>query len=163
VIRRSVPTQGFFVYHLLLGDEVIYVGKSKSILSRLGDHARNKAFTEVILHECDSEDEMNNREAFDIHHLSPVFNKAGLPKKDEVIDRNRLSNRTQSPCPNCLQRVYPSQYMIIANDDTDLVRVLYRCNNCDLEFDKYRPDLYAWELRRNTATTESFYGSWFRL
>jgi len=130
-----------------MGDEVVYVGKSKSILSRLHDHVRDKQFTNVILHECSSEDEMSKREIRDIEKLAPVFNKAGLPGTGD-LHKKRLLNKVQSVCPNCLARVYPDQYMIDDTNPDQSMQITYYCGQCQLEFSKHRQDIWIWELQR---------------
>ena len=74
----SEPVCG--VYELFLDDELIYVGQSKQVQSRIMNHLRNKEirFDSFNITECDKS-ELNDIEAEYIIERNPVRNKT-IPK-----------------------------------------------------------------------------------
>jgi hypothetical protein len=76
--------RGFFVY-LLRGDDdkVLYVGKSKNVLSRLGSHMQNRERHQrtqrIQLLRCPDESTMNVAERRLIRYHCPPWNTQGVP------------------------------------------------------------------------------------
>jgi hypothetical protein len=53
----SIPVEGSHIYFLLREKAVVYVGKSNSLISRVGNHTRDKKFDEVSYLEVTKEDQ----------------------------------------------------------------------------------------------------------
>jgi len=78
-LSRSVPneqTQG--IYFLLDGKRVVYVGQSKSVRARIGNHlsSTSKTFDSYWMIEIKSAEDLNLTEARYIDALQPKYNKA---------------------------------------------------------------------------------------
>ena len=69
-----VPPQNTFVYFLLNGDEVVYVGQTKNGLTRPFSH-KDKVFDSVIIKFCDIE-QLDGFEDEYIIKYKPRYNKA---------------------------------------------------------------------------------------
>jgi predicted GIY-YIG superfamily endonuclease len=65
----------FFVYLLLKGSEVIYVGRSRNLSCRLINHKYKKDFDIVYLAEFKTYSDLCKAEKKIIKHYSPVGNK----------------------------------------------------------------------------------------
>lgn len=75
---------GYYVYFLWgAGDELLYVGMSTNILSRLGQHLvrsdRGWRVHRVTVQECPDEKTMRSVEARMIWHHNPPWNTVGIP------------------------------------------------------------------------------------
>lgn len=82
-IEGSFDPDGFFVYQLIAANgEVLYVGQSGNILSRLGSHMtdrkKRRRTKRVALIRCPSIDQMLELEARLISQLQPVWNVRGI-------------------------------------------------------------------------------------
>jgi len=65
------------VYYLCRGDEVVYVGQSRNLLGRIGQHSlpsSGKQFDKVFYRRCDSESQMMQLELNEIKRLQPEYN-----------------------------------------------------------------------------------------
>ena len=72
-----MPARLMGIYFLYNGDELIYIGQSRSILSRIGQHVKGgKSFDSYTFVECDEED-LDSMEAGYIKHYHPSMNVAG--------------------------------------------------------------------------------------
>lgn len=86
--RWNLPgDHGFFVYLLLNDSEVVYVGQSTSLLTRLAAHASAKDFTSVRVYQFLTLQEMEQWEARLIRWFAPHYNVRGIPK--EILDARR--------------------------------------------------------------------------
>lgn len=63
------------VYYLLDGDQVVYIGATKSLRTRLNGH-RDKAWTAVRARECNSRQAADDLELVEIDRLAPALNVA---------------------------------------------------------------------------------------
>lgn len=61
------------IYFLLDGNEVIYVGQSVHVWSRIASHGANKQFDRIAFVPCEA-DELDKLESFYIHALQPKAN-----------------------------------------------------------------------------------------
>ncbi len=101
ILRRdTIPlsVNGYFLYFLFAGDEVVYIGQSRSLLQRIISHKQGngkKEFNSIALIES-TKDKINEEEYGYIKWYSPKYNKAGL--LPEVID----DPSPVTPCPRCL-------------------------------------------------------------
>lgn len=84
--RDHSPWAG--VYFLIDGDEIVYIGRSGMLRTRLFDHMRTKKFTNVFFIACDDEDGMALIENKYIAHFKPVMNKAGVTMRLPKIAAN---------------------------------------------------------------------------
>lgn len=72
--RERAPYNGPAVYFLWLQGEIVYIGKAKSLISRLAEHFKTKVFDEVSHVVCDEKDlDRVEREA--IIRYQPKLNK----------------------------------------------------------------------------------------
>lgn len=77
-VEVPVPprAEGAWVYFLILGEEVVYVGQSTALPTRIGQHAiSTKAFDRVLAVRVRPED-LNRCEAAAIYALQPRYNKS---------------------------------------------------------------------------------------
>lgn len=75
------------VYFLILRGEIVYVGKTKNLLVRLGQHADNKVeFDAYAFIQCKPE-ELDRMEDSYIYRIQPRFNKVGIyTRSAEPVD-----------------------------------------------------------------------------
>lgn len=73
------------IYFLINVDRVVYVGKSKFGISRIGSHCDDKIFTHYSQYSCPIEN-MRNLEAYFIHTWEPEYNYA-MPTNDLYISQ----------------------------------------------------------------------------
>ena len=72
-----MPAKLMGIYFLYDGDKLVYIGQSKSILARIGQHMNTeKPFDSYALIECDEED-LDSMEAQYIRHYQPPLNVVG--------------------------------------------------------------------------------------
>lgn len=62
------------VYFLIFNSEIIYIGKSTNITSRIGSHAKSIVFDSYSVVQCSGE-EMDEMEKVLIHKFKPKYNK----------------------------------------------------------------------------------------
>lgn len=75
--RRTIYVRkGPAIYFLLLGQEVVYVGKTKNLIRRLGDHSFRKEFDGFAYFPC-SEEKLDELELQSIQALKPRYNRNG--------------------------------------------------------------------------------------
>lgn len=81
IANKTLPGTMIGCYFLLLRDEVVYIGKSIDIISRISQHAADgKEFDEYTYMLC-SMDDLDGLEARLITHFQPRFNKQYLMSK----------------------------------------------------------------------------------
>jgi hypothetical protein len=73
-VLESHPRPMCGVYLLIDGADVVYVGQSINLLSRLGKHAYDKNFTHYKVIECHL-DELDKLEAHYIYKFKPKYNR----------------------------------------------------------------------------------------
>lgn len=66
----------FYVYTLWLNEELVYIGRTIRLFSRIETHRRTKEFTHYSAYICDSELEMEVLESEMITKYQPVYNVA---------------------------------------------------------------------------------------
>ena len=80
-----------FLYELMIGDEVVYVGQTSSPYSRIKNHARDgKHFDSVCIYEH-KKTEINDIEACAIMELKPLLNK-NLPKNNAFVSARSVAS-----------------------------------------------------------------------
>lgn len=72
--KLSVLYGRYFVYFLMSGGEIVYVGKSKDLYTRLDQHLYDKCFEYVLVAEFRSEYAMNESERKMISFFRPKYN-----------------------------------------------------------------------------------------
>lgn len=72
----SLPRARIGIYHLLRGGRVVYVGQSKNLLARIGNHHVTDCDS-VRFFFCDKS-ELDTRELEDIVRLQPERNREGV-------------------------------------------------------------------------------------
>jgi hypothetical protein len=81
-VRFTPPLFGSCVYFLLDGEEVVYVGQTKSrMLARIDEHRVNKVFDSVAILECDPA-HLLRVEIEWIFALTPKYNREHLPRSE---------------------------------------------------------------------------------
>jgi excinuclease UvrABC nuclease subunit len=71
--------QGWYVYYLWLGPELVYVGKTTNLGQRITTHLNSpKRFDRVTYRSVDSKDAMRALEKSEIHRHLPRYNKTGV-------------------------------------------------------------------------------------
>lgn len=97
MVRESVGTEfnpnGFFVYQLIgANDEVLYVGQSENVMSRIGsrlyDPLKRGAIERVRLVRCLTREDMNKLELTLIAEFCPRWNILGVPA-DVLVARSQ--------------------------------------------------------------------------
>jgi len=78
LIPSSYKDNNSYVYHLLDGDDVVYVGQTVNIKNRIITHMGSKIFTSVVLVDCNGKD-ANLIETDYIAELKPKYNKKDNP------------------------------------------------------------------------------------
>ena len=98
-IPKSIFT-GCFIYFLLQGDEVVYVGQTTRGICRPVEHIRNKEFTDIKMIPC-TEDKLSESESYYIDKYKPMYNKrdwvsssAGVGHILLYTARNKIRQRT---------------------------------------------------------------------
>ena len=95
-VVETLEPAGHYVYVLLQGDQVLYVGMSSNVLARLGTHTNDRRFlgrlTRVRLIRCKSRAAAIRVEAQLIRALCPLHNIAQMPDTDHISRREALSN-----------------------------------------------------------------------
>lgn len=82
VVPKRPLSVRWFVYFLMKGDEVIYIGKSKAIDSRVRHHRSQWRFTDALAIEVDAEFASD---------LEALFIDKFQPKKNKVYTNKRYS------------------------------------------------------------------------
>lgn len=95
-IAGQPPRKLCGVYFLVSGDEVIYVGQSRDIASRVETHQRDKDFDAVAYIECDPA-ELNAVESDYIAQFSPRLNKGGPTKEGSWVAASAAFGREDIP------------------------------------------------------------------
>ncbi len=62
-----------YIYFLFYKNELVYIGKSQSLVSRIGAHRGNKIFDKVLYLTCPVE-QLIRREKMFIQHYNPILN-----------------------------------------------------------------------------------------
>lgn len=74
--RKSVSDmKSYHVYALWDKGEIVYIGKSENVYSRINHHTKNKVFDEYSLIECETEGKMGLLESNLIISINPKYNK----------------------------------------------------------------------------------------
>ena len=83
------------IYFLLDGDEIVYVGQSKNIFARIGDHVRgSKDFDSFTFIDLDIDgDDLNLAEAELIYRLEPKYNKNVPRSNGQYMLEEHLVNK----------------------------------------------------------------------
>ena len=80
-----------FVYVLEKNQNVVYVGRSSNLYSRLVSHKSKKYFDVIMLYEYTDKGQCSDCEYFGIKHYKPMLNKIwvtkGLNKYDSIQDQ----------------------------------------------------------------------------
>jgi len=74
----KLPRNRAGVYHLVSGDQVLYVGQSRNLLSRIGCHEWQR-FDEVRFFYC-HESKLHDLEEQHIKRLQPPLNREGVTR-----------------------------------------------------------------------------------
>lgn len=82
-VQYSVSNGRCFVYFLFRDGEIIYVGSTKNLYMRLGQHEKSKNFDAYSVLDVDIAD-LENTEAFYVLSLSPQMNSV-VPKNTMFI------------------------------------------------------------------------------
>lgn len=72
----KINVNGFYVYKLLDGDKIVYVGKSKNVFQRVFSHKADKVYDSVIIEEFITEGDMSLVEFKYIVKYKPTLNKS---------------------------------------------------------------------------------------
>lgn len=82
IIFKSPPVGCGYIYHILNSyDEIIYIGQTRNIYSRIGSHSRTKDNIYKIRYWPCLFEELSNREADEIIKFDPILNSS-LPTND---------------------------------------------------------------------------------
>lgn len=74
IISKSVPVNnGASIYFLINEGKIVYVGQSKNIFARIGDHIKSKSFDSYFVFSC-QEENIDVMESFYIHKFNPELN-----------------------------------------------------------------------------------------
>ena len=82
----------YFVYFLLDGEEIVYVGKSINYHQRLKAHSKNKKFDSYYLLKCKNEKEMDILEFDFIVKFEPKYNSV-LPASEYYFSVNKIKEK----------------------------------------------------------------------
>lgn len=74
VLEKCKPTF-YVVYHLIKDNEIIYIGSTKDLPTRIGKHRDEKVFDQVRLCFCSDKEDMLALENYNIYVNSPADNK----------------------------------------------------------------------------------------
>jgi len=96
-VKRHTFTSG--VYFLCLRDDIVYVGKSVNLSSRISGGHTEKAYNRVYFIPC-KESELFDIERFFIAVLRPTLNKFGKDDTTYAAGRLYLSSALVSRCLN---------------------------------------------------------------
>lgn len=83
--------RGSFIYFLMQGKEIVYVGQTKMGLSRVLFHCNNKVFDSYTMVQC-KEEELNDREAYYIHIFEPKYNNTA-PSNSDFMRKSLIKKR----------------------------------------------------------------------
>lgn len=67
-----------YVYYLCLGGEIVYVGRTENVMTRMSHHSigkNRKPFDTALFHQCSSFEDMLALEAHEIDRLTPRYNR----------------------------------------------------------------------------------------
>ena len=108
------------VYHLILEDEIVYVGQSnslKSMVNRIKSHKSNKAFDSTAFKEVDNGD-LDDFEALDIVKFAPKYNKT-LPPGRLTLSVNQLSRLAKLKISKDLEenKVTGKKFGVVVSDE----------------------------------------------
>jgi predicted GIY-YIG superfamily endonuclease len=95
---------GFYVYYLCDDQEILYVGQSTRLMSRMNHHihGRNKKYFRYLLYrQCESQDQMLQLEAHEIERLKPRLNK-NIPNPPRTEEQRAEARRRISEHLNIL-------------------------------------------------------------
>ena len=83
------------VYLLFDHDELVYVGQSKNILSRVGSHAarNDKDFTQFVVLQPDDPEDRFALESFLIKLLQPKYNSERTRRRQNSLTKNELGEQ----------------------------------------------------------------------
>ncbi len=89
--RKEKLVEKWYIYFLIKGDEIVYVGQTTIGATRVMAH-RDKDFDYVTLTEVVDRDVeyLNNLEAMYIVKFSPIYNSTTLPKNSVFISKHGL-------------------------------------------------------------------------
>lgn len=75
--------QGWFVYYLWLGPDLVYVGKTTNLGQRITAHINSpKRFDRVTYATLSSEQDMRQLEKDEIRRRQPPYNNSGIKRAD---------------------------------------------------------------------------------
>ncbi len=75
LLFKSNPEM-YFVYQLKRGEDIVYIGSSKGLGSRLTSHKKDKDFDKVLICLCKDEEDMLILENGKIQEIQPEYNKS---------------------------------------------------------------------------------------
>lgn len=103
----SLPVwEPFCVYQLLWQGQVIYVGQTTALESRIAAHLRHKQVDQVTVISCRTADDMRKLEAELIHELHPPLNRV-CPGCHKALPAAACNRRVFRPEPDIPQ---PREY-----------------------------------------------------
>lgn len=117
--RNIFETKGISccTYHLIRGGEVVYVGQSTNIQSRLKSHVSGPMdFDSFTLFEC-SESELSNNEAEDIVTYNPEHNSL-LPVNDKYLSVSAYTKEVSEVVREFADSLEPSLVRFGGRDNT---------------------------------------------
>lgn len=82
---RVEDVHSHFLYALTKGDEIVYIGQTSNIITRLSNHRKNKDFDNYYLRKLNSKN--NFLEAYLIFKFAPLYNKS-IPSNDRFLAAN---------------------------------------------------------------------------
>lgn len=74
------------IYFLIRDGEIVYVGQSVNVYTRIADHMRTREFTHTHVHECDVS-EMDGLEEYYISLLQPIENILSNPRYERKYNK----------------------------------------------------------------------------
>ena len=83
---------GYYVYRLILNNEIIYIGKSECLSVRLKAHKKDKKFDKVEIIRFNNRPNMHLAEVYFINKFKPVLNKEYLYKYDKIMTMPLFDN-----------------------------------------------------------------------
>lgn len=135
--------QQFCIYFLLYNDEIVYVGYSKRVLSRLSFHVSDKHFNRVFVINQPDEKTALREEAKYIQEFNPVYNRINTSHKNkymDVIDLFEKANNLEqkSTIKNKKNRFNSNEKIISNNESLNGAQVIEQVrdvekNNCLIE------------------------------
>jgi len=83
VLPEYTLWQGWYVYYLWLGPDLVYVGKTTNLGQRITTHINSpKRFDRVTYQAMADEQSMKAREKAEIRRHLPPYNKSGIASAD---------------------------------------------------------------------------------